>query len=168
MTSELCPFGNSLQHYWDRLSPKERNMSLDEEALYSLTPQVIAAEIAKGGEIFVFKMDSLQIKDLIEAAVEIYANNNGKKKSDVKIVNSKIRLGEKLHEDLIAKGEAAHIYETETMYIIIPQITQILAEIDNVKWEYPLAKISKYNSNQGEHMNYVDIVDLLKKVENNS
>lgn len=44
--SERCPFGEGLQRYWDRLSPREREMSLDEEALYSLAPQEVGLEIA--------------------------------------------------------------------------------------------------------------------------
>lgn len=41
-----CPFGENLQRYWDRLSSLERRMALDQEALYSLTPQSVAEEIA--------------------------------------------------------------------------------------------------------------------------
>ncbi len=41
-----CPFGADLQKYWDRLSPRERLMSLDREALYSLTIQSVARDIA--------------------------------------------------------------------------------------------------------------------------
>ncbi|MEM8681335.1 MAG: methyltransferase domain-containing protein [Planctomycetota bacterium] len=41
-----CPFGEHLQHYWDRLTDLEQQMALDEEALYSLTPQAVATEIA--------------------------------------------------------------------------------------------------------------------------
>ncbi len=47
MNTDLCPFGSRLQHYWERLSPKERLMSLDEEALYSLALLEVAKEIAK-------------------------------------------------------------------------------------------------------------------------
>lgn len=41
-----CPFGPSMQKYWDRLSPKEREMRLDKEALYSLIIQPAALQTA--------------------------------------------------------------------------------------------------------------------------
>ena len=41
----ICPFGDEFQRYWDRLSDVEHRMELDEEALYSLTPQRVAEQI---------------------------------------------------------------------------------------------------------------------------
>ena len=41
-----CPFGPSMQKYWDRLSPQEREMKLDREALYSLIIQPAALQTA--------------------------------------------------------------------------------------------------------------------------
>ena len=42
----VCPFGSELQKYWDRLSPLERQMELDAEALYSLIVQEAALRTA--------------------------------------------------------------------------------------------------------------------------
>lgn len=42
-----CPLGANLQKYWDRLSPLERQMRLDAEALYSLVVQDAAIQTAK-------------------------------------------------------------------------------------------------------------------------
>ena len=42
----ICPLGDHLQHYWDRLSKEERKMEFDEEGLFSLTPRKVALEIA--------------------------------------------------------------------------------------------------------------------------
>ncbi len=44
--NDICPLGDHLQHYWDRLSKQEREMEFDEEGLFSLTPQKVALEIA--------------------------------------------------------------------------------------------------------------------------
>lgn len=41
-----CPFGASLQRYWNRLSEQERRMKLDVQALYSLVIQEMAAHTA--------------------------------------------------------------------------------------------------------------------------
>ncbi len=47
MTRNDCPFGPLLQKYWDRLSPPEKQMKLDSEALYSLAVQEAALKVAK-------------------------------------------------------------------------------------------------------------------------
>lgn len=46
VSNDICPLGNHLRHYWDRLSSEERKMEFDEEGLFSLTPQKVALEIA--------------------------------------------------------------------------------------------------------------------------
>lgn len=46
-TTNNCPLGDHLQKYWARLSEPERRMQLDEQALYSLTPQVLGSELAQ-------------------------------------------------------------------------------------------------------------------------
>ena len=45
--SKPCPFGPELQKYWDRLSAKEKQMSFDEEGLYSFTPLLIGFQLAR-------------------------------------------------------------------------------------------------------------------------
>jgi len=45
--NDICPLGPDLQHYWDRLSDREKNMKLDEEGLYSLALESVALEIAQ-------------------------------------------------------------------------------------------------------------------------
>jgi trimethylguanosine synthase len=38
-------YNSNLKKYWERLTPKERDMKLDDEALYSLCPQSVAFQI---------------------------------------------------------------------------------------------------------------------------
>ena len=45
--NKTCPLGPHLQHYWDRLSDKEKQMEFDEEGLFSLALQPIALDIAQ-------------------------------------------------------------------------------------------------------------------------
>jgi len=45
--NDICPLGPDLQHYWDRLSDREKSMKLDEEGLYSLALESVALEIAQ-------------------------------------------------------------------------------------------------------------------------
>src|SRR3989344_5437501 len=77
-----------------------------------------AAERVEGGEIFILKMKALKITDLAEVMVEELAEKHSKNPSefDYKIIG--IRPGEKLHESLFTKEEAAHTTEEEDMYIL--------------------------------------------------
>ena len=45
--AEPCPFGPELEHYWARLTERERAMQLDAEGLYSLAIQAVALPIAE-------------------------------------------------------------------------------------------------------------------------
>lgn len=44
--SDPCPFGPSMQKYWDLLSQEERRMQMDVTGLYSLTVRLVAMDIA--------------------------------------------------------------------------------------------------------------------------
>ncbi len=79
-----------------------------------------ASILAKGGEIFVFKMPTVLIKDLIEIVIEEYAPKIGKDPNSIKIKNIGPRLGEKLDEELISTIEFSSCCETEDMYTIYP------------------------------------------------
>ena len=47
MMSDVCPLGQELQKYWDRLSPKEKKLSFDEEGLSSFVPLTIGFQLAR-------------------------------------------------------------------------------------------------------------------------
>jgi len=70
------------------------------------------AGIAQGGEIFVPKIPSMKMMDLVETIAP---------GCQVEIIG--IRPGEKLHEDLLSADEARNAVERETMYIIRPPET---------------------------------------------
>ena len=79
-----------------------------------------AAEIAQGGEIFVFKMPALRIGDLVEAMVEELAPQYGYNPESIKVEISGKRAGEKIYEELLTVDEAMNASETEDMFIIAP------------------------------------------------
>ncbi len=45
--SKPCPFGKDFEHYWNRLSPKEKQLSFDEEGLASFVPMPIGFQLAR-------------------------------------------------------------------------------------------------------------------------
>ena len=67
--------------------------------------------IMKGGEIFIPKLYSFKIKDLIFAL-----------SSKPKIINIGIRPGEKMHESLISIESFKSIIEFKYHYVVTPSI----------------------------------------------
>ena len=77
-----------------------------------------AACITNGGEIFVLKMPTMRIGDLIDVMIEEYAPVFGKDPGDILVENIKLRRGEKLHEDLLTEEESLYVTEQEEMYAV--------------------------------------------------
>jgi len=77
-----------------------------------------AAEIARGGEIFIFKMRTLHIRDLAEVMIEELAPHYGYGPESIKIEISGKRAGEKLYEELLTEDEALNVSETEDMFVV--------------------------------------------------
>ena len=79
-----------------------------------------SAVISQGGEIFVLKMPTFLIKDLIEVIIEKYCPKIGKNPEDIKFDIIGSGRGEKLNEELISPIEFSSCYEVEDMYIVYP------------------------------------------------
>ena len=79
-----------------------------------------AAYLAQGGEIFVLKMPTVLIKDLIEVIIEDYSPIIGKKPDSIKLKFVGTRPGEKFEEELISPDEYLYLLETKEMYVIYP------------------------------------------------
>jgi len=71
-----------------------------------------ATQLSKGGEIFVFKMKEYNILDL---AKEMIGNK------DIEIIETGIRKGEKLTEELLTENEREHSIEIGNLIIINPK-----------------------------------------------
>jgi len=88
-------------------------------------------EVSKGQEIFIPKMNSIYIIDLIRIL---------SKEAKVKI--TKIRPGEKIHETLCSEGEVRNVYDNKGYYIIYPENFQ-----SSKKKGKPVASDFNYISN---------------------
>ncbi len=103
-----------------------------------------AAELMQGGEVFVLKMDKINIVDLAKKIIKEHSPN---KKIPIKITG--IRAGEKLHEKLMTEEELEYALETDEILILTPQ-TIMLYTAKQLK-KYPQAKPTKlreYRSNR--------------------
>lgn len=86
-------------------------MSIPEAA--KLTFQ--ACRRAQGGELFILKMSSVRIKDLVELLIE----RSGRPGIEVKVTG--LRPGERLHEYLMTGEESSRAEEFAGMYVVKPR-----------------------------------------------
>jgi len=94
-----------------------------------------ATLLAKGGEVFVLKMPTIKIIDLIKVIQKGLALKNNIKEIGMK-------AGEKLYEELMTREEEGRALERDDMYIILPA----LKELRGIKYSYPDTYISKRNN----------------------
>jgi FlaA1/EpsC-like NDP-sugar epimerase len=80
-----------------------------------------ATKLARGGEIFIFKMSVVKLKDLAETLIEKFASKYRYKNENISIKVIGARKGEKMHEKLMLEEEAQFAYETDEMFIVIQQ-----------------------------------------------
>jgi FlaA1/EpsC-like NDP-sugar epimerase len=112
-----------------------------------------ATELAQGGEIFVFKMKAIKIRDLAEVMIEELAPNFGYSPNKVKMEIIGNKPGEKLYEELMTEDEARRASESEDLFILFPEMEE-LSYID--KSSYPStsqAEIKAYTSKDEKHLN---------------
>jgi len=84
-----------------------------------------SAEMAKGGEVFIFKMPVLRVGDLAEMMIHELAPKYGHDPDKIKIKNIGKRPGEKLYEELMTEEESENAYENEEMFVVLPQTADI-------------------------------------------
>jgi FlaA1/EpsC-like NDP-sugar epimerase len=77
-----------------------------------------AALLTEGGEIFVLKMPTVKISDLIEVLVEESCQIYGRSYKDIEIKKMDKRRGEKVHEDLLTEEESQYTLERDDMYVV--------------------------------------------------
>ncbi len=113
-----------------------------------------AAEIAKGGEVFIFKMPALRIVDLAAVMIEELAPQYGYEPGKIGVEIIGKRVGEKYDEELMTEEEAKNAYETEDMFII-PGV------VDTPQGKKALG--SKYSSKDGTLLTNEQIRDMLRE-----
>ena len=104
-----------------------------------------AAQVARGGEVFVFKMPAVRLDDLITAAIHVVAPMHGLDPSSIVRQAIDPRAGEKAYEELMTEDESTRARDIGEMYAVLPSI-----EIDpGVRTAYadrPAAPVGAYRS----------------------
>lgn len=124
------------------------------------------AEIAQGGEIFIFKMPVIRIIDLAEVMIEELALKYGYNRDDIAIKIIGNKPGEKMYEELMTEEESARSLETEELFIVLPALEEELDAINPLV--YPKAQQSElrsYRSDETEPLSKNEIIDLLYKTK---
>lgn len=112
-----------------------------------------SSEIAKGGEVFLFKMPSANIGDLAEMAIQKYSNG---RKIGIDIIGAKD--GEKVYEELMTEEEKTRAYELEDMYVILPQLKELRNKLISYYLNLGAKKIGISNLNS-----HISIYNLKKE-----
>lgn len=120
-----------------------------------------AAQIAKGEEIFIFKMPALRIVDLAEVMIEKIAPTCGYKPEDVETRLIGKRKGEKLYEELMTEEEALNAYETEDMLLVLPQNPQTVPNPGN---GFKKISLRRYTSRDTTLLTKKQIGELLEAI----
>jgi UDP-N-acetylglucosamine 4,6-dehydratase len=114
-----------------------------------------AAEMGKGGEVFVMKMPAAKITDLAE--VMIKELGNAKTRVDI----TGIRPGEKVHEVLVSRYEIGRIVEAEKYYIILPVIK--IKALENQYGRLTTLTIPEFSSQNTRQLSKDEIRKMLQE-----
>jgi FlaA1/EpsC-like NDP-sugar epimerase len=79
-----------------------------------------AAAMARGGEVFVFKMPVARLSDLVAAAIEVYAPGSGRDPASIETVTIPARAGEKPYEELMTEDESTRARDVGDIYAVLP------------------------------------------------
>lgn len=77
-----------------------------------------ASHLAKDGETFIFKMNSVKIKDMAEAFLELH----GRPADFYEVIGK--HKGEKMHEELIFAEEQDYLLENDSFFVKLPLIDE--------------------------------------------
>jgi FlaA1/EpsC-like NDP-sugar epimerase len=116
-----------------------------------------AAEFMKGGEVFVLKMPTFKLQDLVDAIKEHYDYEGT---TNIKYIG--LRPGEKMYEELMTEEEAVNALETEELLIIQSDFNQMVG----LQKTYAHAtKTSKkiFSSRDNKHLDKKELKEFLIK-----
>ena len=116
-----------------------------------------AAYHSKGGEIFIFKMPSIRLVDMVSVMIDELAASGNCPALDIPIEIIGARPGEKLYEELISLAEAEEAYETDRMFIIGSKINGAGCPFS----EASHTKLKRYSSNDVRFLSRREIKKLL-------
>lgn len=122
-----------------------------------------SAEVSQGGEVFIFKMPTVNISDLAEVLIDELAPRYGHQPEDINVDTIGIKPGEKMYEELMTEDEAIRSLERDDMFIILPQIEDELTKIDVSTYDAVPIRSKDYVSNDVVPITKDELKTFLKK-----
>ena len=119
--------GSILPVIWDRIK-RGKTVKLYDHKMVRFMMTISQAvslvlksmRIMTGGEIYILKMPTVKIEDLINVIIDEFSSRTGKPRNEIIIEITRKRAGERLSENLMTDEEAERAYEYEDL-IIIPK-----------------------------------------------
>jgi len=125
-----------------------------------------ACALAQGGEIFILKMASVKLFDLVEATIEFYAPRHQLNPKEIKINVIGMRPGERLHETLLTDEDVFSTLELDDMFVVLPSLiggkTREKRSYGNSK---PLHPQKNYRSDQVRLLSKKEILETIGRYE---
>lgn len=81
-----------------------------------------ASHVARGGEVFVFKMPVATLADLVDATINVVASREGYDPASIVMRSIDTRPGEKDYEELMTAEESTRARDIGDMYAVLPAI----------------------------------------------
>ena len=121
-----------------------------------------SVDMAQGGEVFIFKMPTVNISDLAEVLIEGLAPTYGYSSEDIGTEIIGTIPGEKMYEELMTEDEATRSLEREDMFIITPEIKDELSGFDESAYGATPIKSRDYVSKDTVPITMDEIRSILK------
>ena len=124
---------------------------------------LLAAEKAKGGEVFVTKMPVIKISDLAQVMVEELASAHGCEPDAIPITEIGSKPGEKLYEELMSDEETRRTIELEEMFSVLPAFRSVYEDISYDYHDIVNATVTEaYASSPDNSMSVDDLRDYCR------
>jgi UDP-N-acetylglucosamine 4,6-dehydratase len=108
-----------------------------------------AAGIARGGEVFVFKMPVARVGDIVDAAIQVAAPLNGRDPSTIGTTGIDPRPGEKAYEELMTEEESTRARDIGEMFAVLPAIEAHASVVEAYR-DAAAAPVGAYRSDRVE------------------
>ena len=110
-----------------------------------------ASEVARGGEVFVFKMPVARLSDLVSATIAHAAPLAGLDPASIATEAMATRAGEKAYEELMTEDESTRAFDIGEMYAVLPSI-DVHPTVAAAYRDAPPAPVGAYRSDSVEPM----------------
>ncbi len=118
--------------------------------------------LMQGGEVFILKMPVFKVSDLYEVVAE-------KMREEYNLTSTQKTIGahsgEKMHEELMTLEESRRALETSDMFILLPEMKELLGKNNYVFDGALRAPVTEYSSKNAKLLPKREIKELIKDIE---